>query len=247
MWRDFLLYQVAAGLPPSQVHIELLLSFIESLHQNGHSKSSIDNYMAATRAMHIVHGLPTDPFRDQRISFYLKALKISAPFSPSTRPSLDISTLNALLSFCESVPHPLVFKALYSVAFFSFLRLSKLLPHSLATYNCTRQLARGDFIITGSNAVLLLKWSKTIQDRKLVLTIPLRDLCQSILCPIGALKAMIHAFPASSHDPLFDIPKNNHLVPLRDSVARKHLKRASLALNITPPLTFHAFRRAGTS
>ena len=136
---------------------------------------------------------------------------------------------------------------MYSVCFFSFLRLSNLLLYSWTTYDCTRQLARGNFIVTGKNAVLLLKWSKTIQDRKSVLTIPLPNLGQSILCPIGALQAMIHTFRASSHDPLFLMPKNTHLVPLTDSVARKHLKKASLALDISPALTFHAFRRAGAS
>ena len=231
------------GCPPFQVHIDLLLSFMEFLHQNGHSQPNIANYMAAIRAMHIVNGLPKDAFRDQRVPLSLKALKISAPFSPSLRTSLDISTFYALLQFCDTAPHPVIFKALYSVCFFSFLRL----PHSLSTYDCIRQLARGDFISSGSNAVLLLKWSKTIQDRRSVHTIPLPNLGQSILCPIGALKAMTHAFPASTRDPLFLVPNNNGLVPLTDSVARKHLKKASLALNISPTLTFHAFRRTGAS
>ena len=53
--------------------------------------------------------------------------------------------------------------------------------------------------------------------------------------------------PASSNDPLFIIPRSTNLVPLTDSVARKHLKNASIALNISPSLTFHAFRRAGAS
>ena len=37
------------------------------------------------------------------------------------------------------------------------------------------------------------------------------------------------------------------LVPLTDSVARKHLKNASQVLDISPTLRFHAFRRAGAS
>ena len=53
--------------------------------------------------------------------------------------------------------------------------------------------------------------------------------------------------PASPNDPLFTVPRHNNLVPLTDSVARKHLKNASQVLNISPTLTFHAFRRAGAS
>ena len=244
MWQDFLLFQVVAGLPPSQVDILFLLSFMEFLSQNGHSKASIGNYMAAVRILHIVHGLPTQPFRDERIPLYLKALKITAPFAPASCPTLDISTLQALILHCDQLPHPIIFKALYLTCFFSFLRISNLLPHSIATCDCTRQLARGDFIATEAGAVLLLKWSKTIQDRKSTVTIPLPDLGQSPLCPIGAL---IHTYPAMQNDPLFILPRTPHYIPLTDSAACKHFKRASTALKISPSLTFHAFRRAGAS
>ena len=240
-------FQVVAGLPPCQVDIHLLLSFMEFLHQNGHSKSNIANYMAAVRTLYIVHGLPTQPFRYQMIQLYLKALKIAAPFSPSIRSTLDIQTLKSLLLICDILPHPDVFKALYLTCFFSFLRLSNILPHSITRFDNSRHLARGDFIVSGNKAVLLIKWSKTIQDRKSTVTIPLPNLGQSPLCPIAAIRHMAHTIPASKNDPLFTVCKNNKLISLTDSVARKHLKNASLALQLSPSLTFHAFRRAGAS
>ena len=243
MWQDFMLYQVVARLPPCHVDIHFLLSF----HQHGHFKFNIANYMAAVRTFHIIHGLPTEPFRDQRIKLYLKALKINAPFNPATRPTLDVAKLNSLLLFCDTVPHAITFKALYVTCFFSFLRISNILPHSLAAFDNTRHLARGDFLVSGDAAVLLLKWSKTIQDRKFTLTIPLPNLAQSPLCPVTANQKIIQNMPASPNDPLFTITKSNRLVPLTDSVGRKHLKNASIALNISPTLMFHAFRRAGAS
>ena len=112
MWRDFIAYQVAAGLPPCQVNTEILLSFMEFLHHNSLSSSHIANYMAALRAFHIVHSMPTLPFKDERF-------------------------------------------------------------------------------------------------------------------PIMAMNQMLHAFPASNNDPLFLIPHTSKLLPLTDSVARKHLKNIS--------------------
>ena len=169
------------------------------------------------------------------------------PLKPSSRPSIDISTLQSLLLFCDTRPHPLTFRALYLTCFFSFLRLSNILPHSSSTFDDTRHLARGDFLTSGVGAVLLIKWSKTIQDRKSITTIPLPNLGLSPLCPIVALRAMIHHMPAHSNDPLFTIKKHHHLQPLTDSLARKHLKNASQSLQISPHPTFHAFRRAGAS
>ena len=131
--------------------------------------------------------------------------------------------------------------------FFSFLRLSNILPHTTHSFDATRQLARGDFITQDQGGLLLIKWSKTIQNRGDTVTLPLPCLGSSPLCPIAALTLMVQMFPTEQNDPLFLLPRKRGLVPLTDSVARKHLKAVSLALGIAPPLTFHAFRRAGAS
>ena len=176
---------------------------MEFLCLNGHSKANIANYMAAIRTLHILYGLSTEPFKDQRIQLYLKALKITAPFQPTIRPTLDIQKLQSLLKYCDSVPHSIIFKPLYLTCFFSFLRLSNILPHSVATFDNTRHLARGDFIKSAEGAILLLKWSKTLQDRKTTVTIPLPSLGTSPLCPIKALDLMIRMIPADANHPLF--------------------------------------------
>ena len=95
--------------------------------------------------------------------------------------------------------------------------------------------------------LLLIKWSKTTQNHRDTVTLPLPFLGSSPLCPITALTTMIHVFPAEPNDPLFLLPCKRGLVPLTDLVARKHLKLLSQALEIALPLTFHAFCRAGAS
>ena len=116
---------MAAKLPPCQVNMEILLSFMEFLHQNSLASSHIANDMAALRAFHIVHALPTTAFKDERIPLFLKSLKIQAPFSPPARSYIDISTPEAILVQCEKFPYPAIFRPLYLLCFFSFLRLSK--------------------------------------------------------------------------------------------------------------------------
>ena len=58
---------------------------------------------------------------------------------------------------------------------------------------------------------------------------------------------MISTIPAESNDPLLTVPRKSHLVPLTDSVARKHLMLISQCLKLPVPVTFHVFRRAGGS
>ena len=117
----------------------------------------------------------------------------------------------------------------------------------MASFDHTRQLARGYVIFGETGAVLLLKWSKTMQNSKDFATVSLPDLAGSNLCPILALKVMFHRFQATENCLVFFIPRSKGLVPLTDSVARKHLKDNSRSLCLERVLTLHDFRRAGAA
>ena len=149
--------------------------------------------------------------------------------------------LRQILAACKHFQNPLVFKALYSFAFFSFLRMSNLLPHAVAAFDVTRQLCRGDIFFSNTGATILLKWSKTLQIRREVRTIVIPDLGDSPSCPCTLLKAMLRAIPGDSNAPLFSIIQKRKIVTLTDSVARKHLKTLASRLQF-PHLTFHMFR-----
>ena len=247
MWSDFIAFQVAAGLFPYQVNIHLLLAFLEFLHHNGISPSHLQNHLTAIRALHILHGLDTSAFRDERLALFVKATRLQAPFNLSISAHLDVTLLQRIIQQCDSMQFPVIFKPLYLVVFFSFLRLSNVLPHSVASFDHTRQLARGDVIFGDSGAVLVIKWSKTMQNRKDFTTVSLPDLAGSNLCPIMALRTMFATFKGTDNSPVFLIPRNKGLVPLTDSVARKHLKDISKALSLSKVLTFHDFRRGGAA
>ena len=120
-------------------------------------------------------------------------------------------------------------------------------PHAINQFDFTRHLARADVIFGITGAVLLIKWSKTMQNRRDFVTISLPDLAGSHLCPVSALKATFQFFPGSENSPVFVIPRSKGLVPLTDSVARKHLKDMSGFLGLNPSLTFHDFRRGGAA
>ena len=59
----------------------IVLAFMEFLYKNTFSPANIANYMAGIRAMYIANGLDTTPFRDDRLSLFIKSLKINAPFA----------------------------------------------------------------------------------------------------------------------------------------------------------------------
>ena len=188
----------------------------------------------------------TTPFRHEQIQLFSKALKMDRPLQPKNTNIISTDMLSNILLVAQTLKFPVQFTALYSLAFFTFLCISNILPHSILTFDPSRQLARGDVILTdqGGNIV---KWSKTMQNRTEIHTIPIPILGDSVLCPYRALKKLLEFLPGTPNQPLYSIPRSHGAVPLTDSVARHHLHSVSTKLKIDPPLTFHEFRRSGAT
>ena len=246
MFKLFLAFLITYDIATDQVNTITILSYMEFLCNSHMSASNISNHLAGIRTMYIVHGLSTTPFKDERLALYLKALRLNAQPVPRNRSVVTLQMLEQILQACLSFEMQFIYKPLYLLAFYSVLRLSNILPHSLHSFDPTRQLCRGDIIFSSEHAVVLIKWSKTRQDRSQVFSISIPVLGNSPLCPVSALKTMIDLVPATCNDPLFLVPTSRGNVPLTDSMARKHLKKLTMFLKVSG-LTFHAFRRGGTT
>ena len=138
-----------------------------------------------------------------------------------------------------------VFKAAFLLSFFSFLRISNLVPHSIASYDYLKQLARGDILFAHPGAHLIIKWSKTLQDNNKVKVIKIPSLHHSILCLVSALKFLLKSTPGSKNVPLFQIKCFSSWVPLTDTRLRKNLSKILNSLNLHHKnITFHSFRHS---
>ena len=141
-----------------------------------------------------------------------------------------------------------VYKAAYLLSFFSFLRISNLVPHTIKTYDPLQQLARADIIFAPPGALVLIKWSKTIQHKNKVRILKIPHLGTSPLCPIRALKNLLKFNPGSSNSPLFQVQYHGTWGPLTDTRLRKNLSIILKKLKLeNSSITFHSLRRSGAS
>ena len=123
-----------------------------------------------------------------------------------------------------------------------------MVPHSFGSFDISRHLARGDIIFSHDMAIILVKWSKTIQSRDKIAHIHIPVLPVSRLCPVTALKRMLAIVPGSQDHPFFSICRQSHWVPLTDSIVRKYIKHITCILNWEHMhITFHTFRKSGAS
>ena len=164
-----------------------LLAFLECLHWNGMKCSQIQNHLSAVKSYYVRLALPVAVFDSPQITMYLKSLQKTAPFSVRLPNLIDVALLKELIAKCQLTYMGDIFKAVYLLGFFGFLRLSNLVPHSLTSYSHLKHLSKGDFFFTPTEGIVLLKWTKTLQshNQAKLLKIPILN---NELCPVRAIK-----------------------------------------------------------
>ena len=162
----FLLYMVFCDFiasDPLNPQIFTILAFLEFLAFNNLKPPSILNYMSAIRSQFTWFNLDTQTLFHPKIKHMLRALELSNHTAPIQKAIFDVPTLMKIIETCLLFPLPLTFRALFLLAFFGFLRIFNLVPPSKASFDVTKHLCRGDIIFQDSHAIVLIKWSKTLQ------------------------------------------------------------------------------------
>ena len=140
-----------------------------------------------------------------------------------------------------------IFKAMYLLAFFGFLRLSNLAPVNVKDFSPFKHLAKGDIFFSDAYVTILIKWSKTLQfsNQARLLKIPF---LHNDICPANALKECVNVVPGNNNAPLFQFNLFGKWVPITHSRVRNHLKNVLELLGKNPSfITFHSFRCSGAT
>ena len=204
-FRLFLAYCCFIQVQLHQLTPLVLLSFLEFLFHNGVSNSGIANNLSAVKSSLSMYGVSVFAFLDPRIKYFQKSLTLNRQFTAKIKKIIDINTLMDIVSVCDTMWMGQIFKALYLVAFFSFLRISNLVPHKISAFSPLEQLTRGDIFFAPPGLHILIKWTKTMQTRDMIKIIKLPALQASPLCPVEAVKNLLLLTPGGQDTPLFQI------------------------------------------
>ena len=227
---------------------DVIMAFMEFLIGNGASYSAVVNHISAEKAILGLYGLSISMFDSPRIKLFIKSVQMNRPLKVSIPAIIDIPLLYRIIQVCDTMYMGQIFKAIYLLAFYSFLHLSNIVPHSISQFDSSRHLARGDIILDKSAGKVIIKWSKTIQNRCRIKILHLPYLGTSFLCPIVALKVLLSIVPSGNNSPLLQIKNHGKWVPLTDSKVRHHFKLILKKLGLDhSKYSFHTFRRSGAS
>ena len=247
-FTTFLQFLEYVGLSLDEVHHVIVIAFIELLVANGLKIVTISNYLSSIKNKYKLYGLSVSSLEHEWVQRVLRSIELNVPVQRQLKCVFSLQQLQQIVEICDTIPLGWIYKVVFLVAYFAFLRLSNLVPTSISGFDPTRHLCRGDWIVSDDSVGIMLKWSKTLQFQSSFKVIPLPCLGNSPLCPVKAFEIMTQYAPLPSQAPMFSIPQGCGSVPLTQSKVRKMLHSILLGLGMdSAGLSFHAFRRSGAS
>ena len=140
-----------------------------------------------------------------------------------------------------------MYRAAFLLAFFAFLRMSNIAPHSKSKCDPLHHILRQDVLFLHPGAHILLKWTKALQDSSAHHFVQIPQLANPHLCPVKAIQELMQSRPLPPHAPLF-VHRNSPHYPVIDTTIRDALKTVLTHIHI--PIRghgFHSFRRSGAT
>ena len=171
-----------------------VLSYLEYLATHGVSAHMLANHISACKAKFTMYGLQFYLWNHPNVHYLLKSVKINRPIVVTKKHIIDLAVLNDIVVQCDNMYLGEVFKAVFLLAFFLFLRLSNIAPHSLTSFDSSHHLCAGDLIFTKRFLKVVIKWTKTIQARDKVHLLTLPRSRGSRLCPYTACRQTLKLY-----------------------------------------------------
>ena len=232
---------------PIVCSIHNLLIFGEYLYNNKISCKVIKHYFLSLSNCAAFYNLDTKHFTHPLLSRFLRSISINSSFSPSPKGIFDIRTIYLISLSCDILSDPLLFRAIFLVSFYGFLRMSNIAPHSLSKFDPNKHFLRKDLIFGHPRAHLVMKWSKTLQSSHSYHIVQLPSISNPFLCPVTALKTLLKSRPLPPSFPLFATIHSPYPQVI-DTVARDALKTVLRHRGLpTVGYPFHTFRRSGAT
>ena len=237
-------------LRPFPVHVQTILRYIAFLAASDRSYGTVQNHIASIKHFHRLFGFPLDWDHSYSFQLALRGCKRFLGSAPARKSPITPTLLLRMVSLLDpGNPLQAAMRALFLVAFFSFLHKSHLVVPSACVIS-PKVPRCSDFHVSPHGAFLKIRTTKTIQFFQRALCVPLPTIPGSPLCPVAALTHHLRLNAVGTPDPLFSVRSGSppSLRPLTFSHFSSFLARVVAALGLDPrTYSPHSFRRGGAT
>ena len=188
---------------PLECSVRNVLTFLEYLFQNCISPKVISTYLSSIHSKAKLYGWDVSSTAHPAVQRYIGIISINSRFATIPRGIFGVHTLHNISLSCDILTDPILYRAIFLTAFYGFLTMSNIAPHSLKKFSQEHHFLRQDLIFAPPGAHLLIKWTKTLQHHKSHHWIQLPSIQNHLQCPVRALKALIPSRPTPHSAPLF--------------------------------------------
>ena len=251
LYLSFAIHFDLLAFPASTATLRL---FLEYLTLNYTSVKAVTNVFSSLRFHHERFGFSVDSFQHLQVRLAIRSLRFTMRTAPAPAQAFPFHLLAPLSQAAEVLGvWALPFRALIVFAFYSFARLSSLVPVHASNFDITRWPTIGDLHRDGQVASLRISYSKTRQAADGGFLVPMRAAaCPP--CPVALAQQLLARatqlrLPPST--PLFAAVGETCSIKPRvvtQTFARGCLKRCLGLLGLPHhAYSFHSFRRGGCS
>ena len=248
-WRAYFSFCNHLQFSPLPATPDTLVSFLTFCTCNTDSYSYVTQCLNSIHLLHLYHGFPCDAITSFPVSLCKKGLKRIMGTGQRQKHLITPETLRHMRHCLDiSLPMHAAICCLFTVAFFSFLCKSNLVPPSERDFDPSRHLTRGNLHFTDNGTVLHVKWSKTPQFKEGLLLVPVPSIPGSNLCPVAAIKHYFSLVPITTDMPFFCASKSSAVKPLTFTAVHCSIKATIAAIGLDPNnYSAHSFRCGGAS
>ena len=155
-FRTFVAFLMFLNLP-IVCSIHNLLIFGEYLHNNNILYKVTKHYFSSLATCASYYKLDTKSFSHPLLSRFIRSISINSQSSPSPKGIFDIRTIYLISLSCDILPDPLLFRAIFLVSFYGFLRMSNIAPYSSSKFDPNKHFLRKDLIFGPPGTHLIMK------------------------------------------------------------------------------------------
>ena len=247
LYLQFCQFHHLRAMDPS---VSTVCYYITYLSQHFSTSNSIRNYVSGIRHLHRQWDAKFTALDSFPVTCLLRATDMALRKPPHRKAPITPELLNQLVALTPDLGSlgP-VMKVALLFGFYGMLRMSNIAPPSQEQFDATRHTCRGDLFTRPPGLVLLLKWSKTLQDLGTTPVIPLLQLPGHPMCPLQAYTELIATSPTRHpNQPLLTRQCATGYDIICAPLLSRLLRDMLAALQQDPGMfSFHSLRRGGAT
>ena len=178
-WRASLHFCFSFDLKPLPATLDTVCLYCQFLSRSRTPRST-HNYLGGVKLLHVFTGFDFPFYDAPELKLTLRGLDRILKHALLRAPPVMLELLQELIKCATYSPRDLVFSCAFLFAFFLFAWISNLAPASISSFNPSKQLCRGDIVVTRFGLLVSFKWSKTNQTGSKLLKVPF--ILQILIC-----------------------------------------------------------------